>query len=40
MEVTLFGMLTEVKLLQFLNAPPSMEVTPVGMVIEVNLLQS
>ena len=31
--------LTEVKLLQPLNAPHPMEVTPVGMVTEVKLLQ-
>ena len=40
MEVTLLGMVIEVKPLQPLNAPPPMEVTPVGMVIEVNPLQS
>ena len=40
MEVTPVGMVTEVKLLQFLNALLPMEVTPVGMVTEVNPLQS
>ena len=35
MEVTLFGMLTEVKPLQPLNAYSPMEVTPVGMVTDV-----
>ncbi len=35
MEVTLFGMVTEVKLLQPLNALSPMEVTLFGMVIEV-----
>ena len=40
MEVTLFGMLTEVKPLQSLNAPFPMKVTLFGMVIDVNLLQS
>ena len=40
MEVTLFGMLTEVNPLQCLNAPPPMEVTLFGMDIDVNLLQS
>ena len=35
MEVTLFGMVTEVKPLQPLNAPPPMEVTLFGMVTEV-----
>ena len=39
MEVTLFGMVTEVKPLQYENAPPPMEVTPVGMVTEVKPLQ-
>ena len=39
MEVTLFGIVTEVKPLQPLNAQLPMEVTPVGMVTEVKLLQ-
>ena len=39
MKVTPVGMVTEVKLLQPLNAPPPMKVTPVGMVIEVKPLQ-
>ena len=39
MEVTLFGMVTEVKPLQPLNAPHSMEVTLFPMVTEVKLLQ-
>ena len=40
MEVTLLGMVTEVKPLQSENARSPMEVTPFGMVTEVNLLQS
>ena len=39
MEVTLFGMVTEVKPLQLLNALPPMEVTLFGMVTEVKPLQ-
>ena len=39
MEVTLFGMVIEVKPLQLKNASSPMEVTPVGMVIEVKPLQ-
>ena len=39
MEVTLFGMVTEVKPLQPLNASPPMEVTLFPMVTEVNPLQ-
>ena len=35
MEVTLFGMVTEVKPRQAINALSPMEVTPVGMVTEV-----
>ena len=39
MEVTLFGMVTEVKPLQFLNAVFQIEVTLFGMVTEVKPLQ-
>ena len=39
MEVTLFGMVTEVKPLQSQNAPNPMEVTLFGMVTEVKPLQ-
>ena len=39
MEVTLFGMVTEVKPLQSSNAPSPMEVTLFGMVTEVKPLQ-
>ena len=38
MEVTLFGMVTDVKLLQSLNALIPMEVTLLGIVTEVKLL--
>ncbi len=40
MEVTLFGMVTEVKPLQSRNANSPMEVTLFGMVTEVKPLQS
>jgi hypothetical protein len=39
MEVTLFGMVTDVKLLQPLKAKLLMEVTLFGMVTDVKLLQ-
>ena len=39
MEITLFGIVTDVKPLQPLNALPPMEVTLFGMVIEVNPLR-
>ena len=39
MEVTLFGMVIEVKPLQPENAQSPIEVTPVGMVTEVNPLR-
>ena len=39
MEVTLFGMVIAVRLLQPSNAPSPIEVTLFGMVMEVRLLQ-
>ena len=39
MEVTLFGMVIEVKPVQPENAPPPMEVMLLGMVIEVKPVQ-
>ena len=40
MEVTEFGMVTEVKPLQFSKARPPMEVTELGIVTEIKLVQS
>ena len=38
-EVTLLGIVTEVKLLQQANAPPPIEVTLLGIVTEVKVVQ-